>query len=229
MVISCSWKASIMRVTAVVALASAVSSRLRWLVTGSAGAGVLEALADLGADQRGVGEQGGDVVPDDGVEVVGADRLVPADPPAVVAVVIAAQAPVVVDLLAGGAGRGRGSSRSRRPSTRPGPAAARGPWCCGTANRLLSASRCPARLKVSRSMMAGTAISIHSSRGRSTVLNARGAERPSRRARRFSPRDSCRTWSCRTPRARVGGVTQHAPDHGAVPAGLAGPGRGVRW
>src|SRR6266581_1973443 len=66
------------------------------------GAGPLESLADLGADQGRVGEQAGDVVPDDGVEVVGADRLVAADPPALVAVVVAAQAPVVVDLAAGG-------------------------------------------------------------------------------------------------------------------------------
>src|ERR1019366_4831627 len=53
-----------------------------------------------------VGEQAGDVVPHDGVEVVGADRLVVADPAAFVAVVIGAQAPVVVDLPAGGPGRG---------------------------------------------------------------------------------------------------------------------------
>ena len=70
------------------------------------GAGLLQAFADLGADQRGVGEQVRDVVPDDGVEVVGADWLVAADPPALVAVVVTAQAPVVVDLLIGGAGRG---------------------------------------------------------------------------------------------------------------------------
>ena len=43
------------------------------------GAGLLEPFADLGADQRRVGEQGGDVVPDDGVEVVGADRFAVAD------------------------------------------------------------------------------------------------------------------------------------------------------
>jgi hypothetical protein len=68
------------------------------------GAGLVEPFADLGADQRWVGEQGGDVVPYDGVEVVGADRLVAADPAVFVAVVIAAQAPVVVDLPAGGPG-----------------------------------------------------------------------------------------------------------------------------
>src|SRR6266702_3621065 len=48
------------------------------------GAGGVQALADLGADQRRVGEQGGDVVPYDGVEVVGADRLAAADPAAFV-------------------------------------------------------------------------------------------------------------------------------------------------
>src|SRR5258707_5165009 len=70
------------------------------------GAGGVQPLADLGADQGRVGEQAGDVVPHDGVEVVGADWLVAADPAAFVAVVIRAQAPVVVDLAAGGAGGG---------------------------------------------------------------------------------------------------------------------------
>jgi hypothetical protein len=37
------------------------------------GAGLLEPRIDLGADQRRVGEQVGDLVPYDGVEVVGAD------------------------------------------------------------------------------------------------------------------------------------------------------------
>ena len=41
------------------------------------------------------------------------------------------------------------------------------------ANRLLSASRCCTRAKVSWSTMAGTAISVRSSRGRSTVLTGR--------------------------------------------------------
>src|SRR5712691_10437474 len=71
-----------------------------------AGAGLLEPLADLGADQVRAGEQAGDVVPDHGVEVVGADRLVMADPAALVAVVVRAQAPVVVDRLVRGAGGG---------------------------------------------------------------------------------------------------------------------------
>ncbi|MEU1276434.1 hypothetical protein [Streptomyces sp. NPDC005799] len=59
------------------------------------GAGLLQASVDLGADQSGVGEEAGDVVPDEGVEVVGADRLVGADASAFVAVVVRAQAPVV--------------------------------------------------------------------------------------------------------------------------------------
>ncbi|MFE7244565.1 hypothetical protein, partial [Streptomyces sp. NPDC057580] len=40
---------------------------------GVAGAGSFEALVDLGPDQVRVGDHGNDVVPDDGVEVVGAD------------------------------------------------------------------------------------------------------------------------------------------------------------
>jgi hypothetical protein len=45
-----------------------------------AGAGLLQALADFGADQGWVSEQAGDVVPHDGVGVVGADWLAGADP-----------------------------------------------------------------------------------------------------------------------------------------------------
>src|SRR6266853_460678 len=52
-----------------------------------------------------VGELGGDVVPDDIVEVIGADRLIAADPAAFIAVIVAAQAPVVVNLLVRGPGR----------------------------------------------------------------------------------------------------------------------------
>src|SRR5271169_1669027 len=70
------------------------------------GAGSFQALADLGADEGGVGEQGGDVVPDDGVGVAGADGLVGADASALVAVVVGAEAAVVVDLLPGGRGGG---------------------------------------------------------------------------------------------------------------------------
>jgi hypothetical protein len=40
------------------------------------GPGCFQPIGDLGADQRGIGEQERDVVPDHGVEVVGADRLV---------------------------------------------------------------------------------------------------------------------------------------------------------
>jgi hypothetical protein len=70
------------------------------------GAQLVEAALDLGADQRGVGEEGGDVGPDDLVEVVGSDGFVVADPAAGVAVVVRTEAPVVVDGLVGGAGRG---------------------------------------------------------------------------------------------------------------------------
>ncbi len=95
-----------MRVIEVVVLARASSSRLRWRVTGSAVRAASSRLPISARIRCWVGEQGGDVVPDDGVEVVGADRLVAADPAALVAVVVGAQAPVVVDLLVGGAGRG---------------------------------------------------------------------------------------------------------------------------
>src|SRR4051794_33105264 len=73
---------------------------------GVGGACLVEALVDLGADQGRVGQQRGDLLPDDGVEVVGAHRLVGADAAVFVAVVIRAQAAVVVDLLVRGAGGG---------------------------------------------------------------------------------------------------------------------------
>src|SRR5664279_2434246 len=77
------------------------------LCGGRVGAAVLlESFADLGADQCRVGEQRGDVVPDEGVEVVGAYRFVGADPAVLVAVVIRAEAAVVVDRLVRGAGGG---------------------------------------------------------------------------------------------------------------------------
>jgi hypothetical protein len=69
-------------------------------------AGPFQPFADLGADEGGVGEQGGDVVPDDLVGVVGADGLVLADASALVTVVVGAEAPVVVDLVPRGRGRG---------------------------------------------------------------------------------------------------------------------------
>jgi hypothetical protein len=59
---------------------------------GVGGAGLLQALADLGADQRRAGEQAGDVVPDDLVEVVSADWLAGAHAPAFVTVVVGPRA-----------------------------------------------------------------------------------------------------------------------------------------
>src|SRR5919197_72931 len=69
-------------------------------------AGPFQPLVDLGPDQVWVGEQATDVVPDDGVEQVGTNRLVGADAPTLIPVVVGTKAPVVVDLVARGAGRG---------------------------------------------------------------------------------------------------------------------------
>jgi len=71
---------------------------------GVGGAQLIEAPVDLGADQGRVGEQPGDVVPDEVVEVVGADRLVVTDAAVFVAVVVGSEAAVVVDRVAGGGG-----------------------------------------------------------------------------------------------------------------------------
>ena len=82
-------------------LAALAGDRGQW-------ARLLEPPADLGADECGVGEQGRDVVPDDLVDVAGADGLAAADAAALVAVVVGAEAPVVIDLVPGG-GRGGGA------------------------------------------------------------------------------------------------------------------------
>ena len=55
---------------------------------GIGGAGGVESLVDLGADELWVGQQPGEVIPHDLVEVVGADGFVGAHPAALVAVVV---------------------------------------------------------------------------------------------------------------------------------------------
>jgi hypothetical protein len=55
------------------------------------------------------------------------------------------------------------------------------------ANRLLSARRFSARAKVCSVTIAGTAMAVHSSRGRSMVLCAVGVDRPASRAARLIP------------------------------------------
>ena len=80
------------------------------LTVGELGVEGLDLVAQVGFPDAQVGHAGvqqcGDVAPDDGVEVVGADRLIGADPAARVAVVVRAEAPVVADLFIDGAGQG---------------------------------------------------------------------------------------------------------------------------
>ena len=160
------------------------------------GAGLLEALAISARISAGSASRPVMWSQTTCVEVVGADRLVVADPAALVAVVVGAQAPVVVDLLAGGAGRGAVVAVS---AGRAGGQALQQGGDLGVAGGepLVVGQPLGTRWKVSALTMAGTGISVHSSQGRSTVLDARGVVRPSSRARRFSPGGSCRTWSCR--------------------------------
>jgi hypothetical protein len=73
---------------------------------GVLGACRLEPAVDLGSDERGVFEQPADLAPDEPVELVGADRAALADATADVAVVVRADAAVVVDPLVGRAGGG---------------------------------------------------------------------------------------------------------------------------
>ena len=88
-----------------------------------------EPTVDLAADERGVFEQAADLAPDEPVELVGSDRAAVADAPADVAVVVRADAPVVVDPLVGRAG-GAASSRSRTRGRRGCPAAELASSCC---------------------------------------------------------------------------------------------------
>src|SRR6516164_3643736 len=188
------------------------------------GAGGLEPLADLGADQGRVGEQAGDVVPDDGVEVVGADRLVAADPAVLEAVVVRADAPVVVDLLV--RGPGGGSVVAVSAGGAGGQALQQG-GDLGVAGGVALVAGQPL-------LDAGEGALVHD-RGNGDLgpFLAGPVHRPGR------PRDgaSLQPGDAVQPRrllqdhglaedrgARVGGVAQHAPDHGPVPAALAGAG-----
>jgi hypothetical protein len=130
---------------------------------------LVEATVDFGADQAGVGEEGGDVGPDDLVEVVSPDGFVVADPAADVAVVVGAEAPVVVDGFVGGAGRcavvGVAAARADGQAW-----SSDGVLLLRVAKRLLSASRRPASSKVASLTSGGTGIPIQSWRGRSVTV-----------------------------------------------------------
>src|ERR1022692_651163 len=109
------------------------------------GADLGEALADLGADQGRVGEQAGDVIPDDLVEVVRADGLAVADLAVLEPVVVAADAPVVEDLVAG-AGRGVAAVAGVSAARAGGQALEQGRGLAGAGRELLvvgQAARCP--------------------------------------------------------------------------------------
>jgi hypothetical protein len=188
------------------------------------GAGGIEPFADLSADQGRVGEQGGDVVPHDGVEVVGADRLVAADPAAFVAVVIAAQAPVVVDLPPGGAGRGAVVAVS---AGRAGGQALQQGRDLGVAGG--------EPLVVFQPLLhPGESDLVHDGRDRDLQplfpRPVHGLDCP-RRGPSLQPGDPVQPGRpagghglAEHRAAGVGGVAEHGPDHAAVPAVLAGPG-----
>src|SRR6266702_162038 len=192
-----------------------------------AGAGLLEAFADLGADQRGVGEQVSDVVPDDGVEVVGADWLVAADPAAFVAVVIRAQAPVVADLLVRGAGggavvavsAGRAGGQALQQGGDLGVAGGeplvvlKAPG--GALERLGGHDGGDGDLDP---VLAGPVDGLGRPRC-GPALQAGPAVQARRLLQDLRLAEHCDTC--------VGRVAQHAPDHRPVPAGLAGAGGDV--
>src|SRR5665811_2212876 len=192
---------------------------------GRVGGAVLgEPLGDLGSDQGGVGQQRGDVVPDEAVEVVGADRLVGADSAVLVAVVVRAQAAVVVDLLVRGPGggavvglpaaaagadalqqRGIGAVTRRealvvlQPSLDPGPGVFGDQGRDGDLQPLLAVA------------VDDGVVPWRGAPGQACGAVESGGLLGAHRLGEAGP-------------PGVGGVTQHAPERGAVPAGLAGAG-----
>src|SRR5674476_1126251 len=192
---------------------------------GRVGGAVLgEPLGDLGSDQGGVGQQPGDVVPDEAVEVVGADRLVGADSAVLVAVVVRAQAAVVVDLLVRGPGggavvgvpaaaagadalqqRGIGAVTRRealvvlQPSLDPGPGVFGDQGRDGDLQPLLAVA------------VDDGVVPWRGAPGQACGAVESGGLLGAHRLGEAGP-------------LGVGGVTQHAPERGAVPAGLAGAG-----
>src|SRR4051812_44964090 len=195
---------------------------------GVAAAGGVEAFVDLGADQLGIGEQGGDVVPDHGVEVVGADGLVGGDPAGVVAVVVAAQAAVVVDLLVGGAGGGAVVAVT-----------------AGRAGGHTLQQRGVAAVAGGEALVVGQALGdpgegVLADDGRHRDLGPLGVRPVDGLGRAWGGaalqpgdpvqvRGFVRNHRLAEHRAPgVGGVAQHAPDHAAVPAVLAGAGGHAR-
>ena len=172
------------------------------------------------------------MVPDDGVEVVGAHRLVGANPPTLIAVVIRAQASVVVDFLVGGARRGAVVAVSADGARRAGLAAATELCCCAQRNACCrpvggrpgtkGRCRCDGRHWDLGPLLAWALDGSVDALGVLTTLQAGDP---------VSPGDSGTTMVLpNTARPGSGGVTQHAPDHRAVPAVFAGAGgcAGVR-
>ena len=97
------------------------------------------------------------------------------------------------------------------------------------AKRLLSARRCATRAKVSSLMIAGTGISIHSSLGRSTVLDGAWGGAALQAGDPVHGRGFVHDHRLAEHRASgVGGVAQHRPDHAAVPAVFSGAGGHAR-
>src|SRR6478672_2826100 len=188
------------------------------------GAGLLEPLVDLVSDQGRVGEQGGDVVPDDGVEVVGAHRLVGADPAVLVAVVVRAEAAVVVDLLVGGA--------CRRAIVGVAAAAA---GANALQQRGIDAVSGGVALIVGQSPLDPLPGVLGDQRGHrylepifAVAVGDRvvaGCGAPGQAGGAVEPGDlnGAHRFAEAGPPG-VGGVAQHAPDRGAVPARLAGAG-----
>jgi hypothetical protein len=195
---------------------------------GVGGAGPLEAFVDLGADQGRVGDQGGDVVPDDGVEVVGADGFAGADAPVLVAPVVGAEAPVVVDLVAC-AGGGVAAAVAVSAGHAGDHALRQGGDLAVAGGELLVVGQAlggPLERGLvddggdgdDDPLLAGAVDGLDRARG-GAALQAGDAVEP--RQLVDEPGLAVDGLAC------VGGVAEHAPDHAAVPAGLAGACEGI--
>jgi hypothetical protein len=196
----------------------------------AAGGGVFaadsfEAALDFGSDELGLLEQAPDLRPDELVEFVRADRTRLADAPADVAVVVGADAAVVVDPAAAGARRGavagiaalaadEDSLQQRRLL-----GVARGEALVLLQPRLRELERLPADERRHRHERPALRRLI-TPRLTAAVALAAGA-RPPRRLGTLAARLRLAERGL----AAVGRVAQHPPHRRAVPDGLAGPGR----
>src|SRR5215472_14088391 len=189
------------------------------------GADLGQAVVDLGADQGGAGDQVRDVVPDDLVEVVGADRLAVAYLAVLEPVVVAADAPVVEDLVPG-AGGGVAAVAGIPAARAGGQALEQGRGLAGAGGELLVAGQAACHPLEGLLIDQRRDVDLDPVAARAVHGGVGGAGRAP-----GQPGDPVAAGLlvqaaglAEAGPAGVGGVAEHAPDRGPVPAGLAGAG-----